>query len=95
MRMKEWYHEKLDSQLEEWNSRIDLLALEWKRNNADAKVEHQKQIKKLRHKLAALQKKVAQLKQTRGKTWVDLKNNVEKGEVELKASLDKALLRYV
>lgn len=71
------------------------MALEWKRNNADAKVEHEEQVKKLRHMLAALQKKVSQLKQTRGKTWVDLKSNVEKGAVELKASLDKALLRYV
>jgi chromosome segregation ATPase len=95
MRKKKHYHEKLDSQLEEWDSRIDLLALELKKHKTDATVEHEEQIEKLRNKQAALQEKVAALKQTRGKTWVDLKSSVEKGALELKASLDKALLRHM
>jgi multidrug resistance efflux pump len=95
MRKKSHYHEKLDSQLEEWDSRIDLLALELKKHKADAKVEHAEQIEKLRNKQAALQEEVAALKQTRGKTWVDLKSRVEKSALELKAALDKALLRHM
>ena len=42
MRKEKHYHEKLDSQLEEWGSRIDLLALELKKHKTDAKVEHEK-----------------------------------------------------
>jgi len=95
MRKKRHYHEKLDSQLEEWDSRIDLLALELKKHKKDAKVEHEEQIEKLRNKQAALQEKVAKLKQTRGKTWVDLKSRVEKGALEFKAALEKALLRHM
>lgn len=95
MRKKKHYHEKLDSQIEEWGSRIDLLALELKRQKVDDKVQCEEQIKKLRHEQAALQEKVAKLKRTRGKTWVDLKSSVEKGALEFKASLDKALLRYI
>jgi predicted nuclease with TOPRIM domain len=95
MKKKKHYHAKLDSQLEEWDSRIDLLALALKRQKADGKVQCEEQIKKLRQEQAALQEKVAKLKQTRGKTWVDLKSSVEKGALEFKASLDKALLRYV
>ena len=95
MRKKKHYHEKLDSQLEEWGSRIDLLALELKRQKVDDKVRCEEQIKKLRHEQAALQEKVAKLKRTRGKTWVDLKSSVEKGALELKAALEKALLRHM
>ena len=95
MRKKRHYHEKLDSQLEEWDSRIDLLALELKKHKTDAKVEQEEQIEKFRNKQAALQEKVAALKQTRGKTWVDLKSSVEKGALEFKAALEKALLRHM
>ena len=95
MRKKKHYHEKLDSQLEEWGSRIDLLALELQRQKADGKVKCEEQIKKLRHQQAVLQEKVTKLKQTRGKTWVDLKSRVEKSALELKAALDKALLRHM
>jgi hypothetical protein len=95
MRKKKQYHEKLESQLEEWGSRIDLLALELQRQKADGKVKCEEQIEKLRHEQAVLQEKVTKLKQTRGKTWVDLKSSVEKDALELKTSLDKALLRYV
>jgi hypothetical protein len=41
MRKKRHYHEKLDSQLEQWGSRIDLLALELKKHKTDATVEHE------------------------------------------------------
>ncbi|MGD8776900.1 MAG: hypothetical protein PVF76_13650 [Syntrophobacterales bacterium] len=95
MSNKENYHDKLESQLEEWKSRIDLLAIELQRQKLDGKVQYEKQIKKLRHDQAALQKKVAELKQTSGKTWVDLKNSVEQASLMLKASLDKALLSYM
>lgn len=94
MRNKENYHEKLDSQLEEWDARIDLLAIELKRQRADAKVDYGELIENLRHQQATLQEKVAKLKQTSGKTWVELKNSVEKATLEHKASLDKALLRH-
>ena len=95
MRKKKHYYERLDSQLEEWGSRIDLLALELQRQKAGGKVKCEEQIEKLRHEQAVLQEKVTKLKQTRGKTWVDLKSSVEKGALELKASLDKALLRHM
>jgi len=95
MRKKRHYHEKLDSQLEEWDSRIGLLALELKKHKTDATVEHEEEIEKLRTKQAALQEEVAALKQTRGKTWVDIKSRVEKSASELKAALDKALLRHM
>jgi hypothetical protein len=95
MRKEKHYHEKLDSQLEEWGSRIDLLALELQRQKADGKVKCEEHIKKLRHEQAVVQEKVTTLKQTRGKTWVGLKSSVEKDALELKASLDKASLRYV
>jgi hypothetical protein len=95
IRKKKHYHEKLDSQLEEWGSRIDLLALEMKRKKADDKVQCGKQVEKLRHKQVTLKEKVAKLKQTSGKTWVDLKNSVEKTLSQFKTSLDKALLRYM
>jgi hypothetical protein len=95
MRKKRHYHEKLDSQLEEWGSRIDLLALELKKQKTDATVEHEEQIEKLRNKQTALQVKVAALKQTRGKTWVGLKSSVEKGALEFKAALEEALLRHM
>jgi hypothetical protein len=95
MRNKENYHEKLDSQLEERDARIDLLAMEFKRQRADAKVDYGELIEKLRHQQATLQEKVARLKQTSGKTWVKLKNSVEKATFEHKVSLDGALLRYM
>ena len=95
MRSKENYHEKLDLQLEELDSRIDLLAIELKRQKPDARVDYGEQIKKLRQKHAALHKKVAELKQTSGKAWVALKNIVVKGALELEASLNKMLLRYM
>jgi hypothetical protein len=78
MRYKKNYHEKLDSQLEEWDSRIDLLALELKRKKIGDKVQCGEQVEKLRHQKAVLQKKVVKLKQASGKTWVDLKDSVEK-----------------
>ena len=71
------------------------MALELKRQKVEGKVQCEEQIKKLRQEQAALQEKVAKLKQTRGKTWADLRSSVEKGALQLKASLDKALLRYV
>ena len=52
MRSKESYHEKLDAQLEEWDSRIDLLTIELKRQKVDAEVEYGEQIEKLHHKQA-------------------------------------------
>lgn len=54
MQQKEDYHEKLDSQLGEWNAKIDLLAVELTRYTADATIEHEGRISSARRVRVAL-----------------------------------------
>lgn len=94
MSMKEAYEQKLQAQLDEWSAEIDKLKARADQAEADAQLEHYKQIENLRTMQDAARSKLAELKNSGDDAWEDLKAGIDNARESLAQALKSAKSRF-
>jgi archaellum component FlaC len=91
---KKAYVKKMEVQLKEWGSEIDLLKAKAEKSKAEAKLTYLKQIKELKSKQASLKRKLHELKGSGDEAWVDFKEGMEVALSDMKKALKQAASRF-
>lgn len=94
MNKRKAYQEKLDAQLEEWNTQISLLRAKADKAKAEAKLEYYKMVEALQPKQDNAKTKLKELKAASDDAWEDLRAGVEKAWAEVKSALDAAASKF-
>ncbi len=90
---KEAFQEKLETQLREWDKKIDGLKGKAKKAKADLRHDIEAQMEALRAKRAAAQDKLQELRQRGDSAWEDLKEGAEKTWDEMRKAIDNIVDR--
>ena len=90
MSNRDAYVQKMKAKLDEWNATIDKLQAKADQAEAEAKIEHEKQLAGLRTKLKDVEKKVSEFEKAGESAWEDLKQGLENSWEILKAGFSKA-----
>lgn len=94
MNMKEAYQKKLQAQLDEWNSEIDILKAKADKAEADSQLEYYKQIEELRSMQEEANSKLIELKGASDDAWEDLKAGMDNAWDSLGNALKSAKSRF-
>lgn len=94
MNMKEAYQKKLQAQLDEWNSEIDILKAKADKAEADSQLEYYKKIEELRSMQEEANNKLIELKDASDDAWEDLKAGMENAWDSLENALKSAKSRF-
>lgn len=94
MDKKEAYREKLEAQLKEWKTTLDMLEAKAAKATAGAKAELLREIELLQGKKAVVLEKWNELQKAGGEAWDDLKEGVEKASAELKNAVDRIISKF-
>lgn len=87
---KQAYRKKIESQLQEWEAKIDVLRAKAEKSKAEAKVEYLDRIETLRRRQEALAGRARELKSSSDAAWNELKSGIERGMNDLKESIKQA-----
>jgi len=77
MSSREGYIKKLQSQLDEWNAKIDILKEVAQRDKANTKEDYEQRIGQLRKKCEVAKEKIKQIQESNNIGWEELKEDVE------------------
>ncbi|MFM4705060.1 hypothetical protein [Aeromonas bivalvium] len=87
MEMHKAYKEKMDAQLKEWGSQINLLEAKMENVSADIKVRRAKEIQALRARQYAATDKMEELGKVSGESWEQVKATADRMWDDLKSGL--------
>ena len=90
----EAYREKLEAQLKEWKTKIDMLEEKAAKATGETKAEMMRSIEELRQNKKLVKEKWNALQKESGIAWDTMKEGVEKAASELKSALDKVISRF-
>ena len=79
MNTKEAYEQKIQAQVDEWDSEILKLKAQAAKTTAEVQINMNNQIKELRKKKESVNEKFTQLKEASEDSWEDLKAGIEEG----------------
>ncbi len=88
------YEQKLKAKMDEWNAEIDKLTAKASQAEADAKIEYDKELQKLRSRRDELKQKMEALRQAGEGAWEDVKSGLESAWKELDEDLRSAAARF-
>ncbi|CAG0980654.1 hypothetical protein BURK2_01821 [Burkholderiales bacterium] len=91
---KEAFQEKLETQLREWDKKIDSLKGKAKKAKADLRHDIEAQLEALWAKRAAAQDKLQELRQSGDSALEDLKEGAEKNWDEMRKAIDSIAARF-
>lgn len=91
---KEEYQQKMEAQLKELTNKVAELAAKADTAQAELKVQYQEQIKVVRAKLDATQKRLQDLKKSSSEAWETFKGGTEKAWNELKDAVQGAASKF-
>ena len=94
MEVQKAYKEKLNAQLNEWSSQINLLEAKMENISADLKVKRAKEIQALRVKQHAASDKMDELGKASGESWEQDKLTADKMWSDLKIGLAEAQSKF-
>lgn len=94
MNMKEDYQNKLQAELDEWNTVIDELKAKADKAGADVQLEYHKQIKELRSMQETANNKLTELNEASGDVWEDMKAGVHSARDSLGNALKSATTKF-
>jgi len=77
MTSRENYVKKLQAQLDEWNSEINVLRADAQRVKTETKAEFEKRIEQLRHKCEAAKEKIKNIHESDNVGWEELKEGTD------------------
>jgi len=88
------YQEKLEVQLQEWNTQIALFISKAEKARTDGKFEYSKIIEVLQQKQDEMRTKLQELKSSSDEVWEELKAGAEQAWTDLKIVFDKAASKF-
>jgi len=88
------YVDRVEAQLKEWGTEIDILKAKAEKAKAEAKITYLKQIEELRSKQESVKQKVHQLKGSGEEAWEDVKKGVDNAFADLRQALKQAASRF-
>lgn len=91
---KSAYRQKLEARLDQWRADIDKLQAKATEASADARLEYEDQVKKLREQQDDARQQLEELDDASGEAWKDLKGGVEKAWDNLGAAVKNATERF-
>jgi len=94
MSNREAYEQKLQAKLDERQAEIDKLKARAKGAEADARIEHQKEIDDLEAQRDEARQKLAELREAGDDAWEDVKDGAERAWNSLSESFVKARSRF-
>ena len=94
MNKKQAYEEKIRSQLDEMNAKIDVLKSKAKHAEASAKVEYFETIENLQKKRSEVEDRLQSLRDAGESAWEDMKQGVEESWSTFAASVKSAVSRF-
>jgi len=90
----ETYREKLEAQLKEWKTKIEMLEEKAAKATGETKVELMKSIEELRQKKGVVKDKWSALQKESSIAFDKMKDGVDNAASELKSLLDKVVSRF-
>ena len=94
MSTKNSYQQKFEAQLNEWKAEISTLKAKADKADAQARIEMNKNIDKLRKKRDDLQNKLEQFKKAGEDGWKDLKEGLDSAGKTLTQALSSAKSKF-
>jgi nucleotide-binding universal stress UspA family protein/archaellum component FlaC len=91
---KKAYERKIDAQLREWGTQVEVLKAKAEKAKAEAKITYLKQIEELRRKEESLKGKLRELKGSGDEAWEDFKGGMEEALSDMKKALKRAASRF-
>jgi hypothetical protein len=92
--MKAAYQQKLEAQLKEWDAKLDQLTVRAKRMKTDTRIRLEKELRSLKAKRVAAQKKLDELRKHGEGAWEDLRDGAEKAWGDISESLGKVVAHF-
>ena len=87
------YVEKVEAQLKEWGTEIDILKAKAEKTKAEAKIKYYEKIQDLRARQESLGLKLQELKGSGEEVWEEVKTGVDKAVKDLKEAFKRAKSR--
>ena len=91
---KQDFQQKLETQLKEWDAKLDDLKAKALETKAGIRADYEKQLEVLAGKRAAAQAKMQELRLRTEDAWEDLKGGTEKAWDEMRKALDQIASRF-
>jgi len=91
---KNAYMQKLEARLNQWGAEVDKLQAKSAEASADAKLEYQNQIEKLRGMQDDARQELDKLESAQGEAWKDLKSGIEKAWDNMGNAVKQATDRF-
>ena len=88
------YLQKLEAQLKEWKSKIEMLEDRAANATGETKTELMRTIGELSQKKEVVKEKLNALQKESSAAWDTMKEGLEKATAELKIALDKVVSRF-
>ena len=89
MSLNSAYHDKMEAQLKEISAKIDVYKAKAAKISADAKIEIEKEIEKLRPMHENARARLAELKATGSEKWEELKVGLDKAWTDLTTAVER------
>src|SRR4051812_27167755 len=86
---KDEYHHKLNSELSEWDAKVERDRAERKREAADQELDRDDNYEKYRPRRAEAQNRLSDLRNATEDKWEDMKTGVEKAWLDAKNAFNK------
>lgn len=94
MTAKQDFQQKLETQLKEWDAKLDELKAKALETKAEIRADYEKQLEILASKRATAQAKMQELRLRTEDAWEDLKGGTEKAWDEMRKALDQIASRF-
>lgn len=94
MGLKEAYQEKMSSQLEEWQNKIDLLKSKADKAEAEQKIKYYEEVESLRTKQMVVHNKLDELRSASESAWEDVKAGVDLAWRDLEDAFERAVNKF-
>jgi len=91
---KEAFQQRLESQLKEWDTRLDELKAKARDAGSELRVDYEKQLETLAAKRDALQIKALELRKRTEDAWEDMKSGTEKAWDDMRDALNRIASRF-
>ncbi|HSB06750.1 MAG TPA: universal stress protein [Thermodesulfobacteriota bacterium] len=91
---KKAYQEKIETQLKEWEPKIDALKTKADKAKTDAQAMYKEQVENLRTKQEAARQKLQELRDSGGEAWEEVKVGLDKAIEDLKQTFNRARSKF-
>jgi F0F1-type ATP synthase membrane subunit b/b' len=94
MNEREAYENKIKGQIDEWQAEIDKWSAMAKQAQADAQLQYNEQLQKLRERRDEAQEQLQKLQKASDGAWEDLRKGMEDGWREFGRAIETARERF-